>query len=260
MSTAATLQEVAPAPSMKLFGMEPLRAALEYAGMRRMNKRQLPRGDGHPVVIFPGLASDTRATAPLRNFCEELGYKAYDWGRGTNTGPQGDIAEWLRELAEDVQEMVSMHSEGVSLIGWSLGGIYAREVAKHIRPKVRQVITIASPFACDPIQTNVRLLYRLVNGKAPMLDDTMKARLQTAPDVPTTSIYSRSDGIVAWQACVQAGTAAHTENIEVEGSHCGMCWNTSVLSIIADRLNQPMNAWKRYRDPAAAHASTRTTS
>ena len=235
------------APSMRLLGMEPIRAAFEYAGMKRMDRHHLPRGDGHPVVIFPGLASDTRTTGPLRDFLQELGYTAYDWGRGFNAGPQGDIAQWLRELAEDVQEMVSLHKEGVSLIGWSLGGIYAREVSKHIRPAIRQVITIGAPFGCEPAQTNVRLLYRLVNGQQPHLDEDMKTQLRTAPDVPTTSIYSRSDGVVAWQACVQQGDAPHVENIEVEGSHCGMCWNPAVLQILADRLQQPMNAWQRFR-------------
>ncbi len=244
--SAAPLPQPAPAPSMRLLGMEPIRAAFEYAGMRRMNKDHLPKGDGHPVVIFPGLASDTRSTGPLRNFLLELGYTAYDWGRGFNAGPQGDIGEWLRELAEDVQEMVSLHKEGVTLVGWSLGGIYAREVSKHIKPAVRQVITIGSPFAGEPEQTNVGLLWRLVNGRPMRLDETLRERLQTAPDVPTTSIYSRSDGVVAWQACIQSGGARHVENIEVEGSHCGMCWNPAVLQIIADRLHQPMNAWKRF--------------
>lgn len=241
-----------PAPSMRLFGMEPIRAAFEYAGMRRMSREGLPKGDGHPVVIFPGLASDAKATGPLRSFLQDLGYTAYDWGRGFNTGPQGDIGEWLHQLAEDVQEMVSLHKEGVTLLGWSLGGIYAREVSKHIKPAIRQVITIASPFAGEPAQTNVGLLWRIVNGGPTRIADSLKERLQTAPDVPTTSIYSRSDGIVPWQACVQAGDAAHVENIEVQGSHCGMCWNPAVLHIIADRLHQPLNGWQRFAGNAEA--------
>ena len=119
------------APPLSLLGVEPLRAVLEYASMRFMDRASLPPGDGHPVVIFPGLATDRRATEPLKDFCEELGYTAYDWGRGFNTGPVGDVDQWLDELSDHVADLVSHHDETVSLIGWSLGGIYAREMARR---------------------------------------------------------------------------------------------------------------------------------
>ena len=86
------------APSLSLLGLEPLRAALEFASMRFMDHETLPVGDGHPVVIFPGLATDKISTGPLKTFCERLGYAAYDWGRGLNTGPQGNVERWLDEL------------------------------------------------------------------------------------------------------------------------------------------------------------------
>lgn len=236
-----------PPPSVKLFGLEPIRAALEYASMRRMNRQQLPRGDGHPIVVFPGLASDGKTMATLRDFLRDLGYTVYDWGRGFNSGPKGDTAEWLRELALDIQQMVSAHSEGVTLLGWSLGGIYAREVSKHIRPAVRQVITIGSPFAAEPEQVRVGLLWRWVNGRPMQLDDALRTQLQTAPDVPTTSIYSRTDGVVAWQTCIQPGEHPHVEHVEVEASHCGMCWNPSVLQVVAERLHrQPKRVEKEH--------------
>ncbi|MDN3920110.1 esterase/lipase family protein [Roseateles violae] len=235
------------APPMRLFGLEPLRAALEYAGMRRMRRSELPRGDGHPIVIFPGLASDARATAPLRSFCEELGYAAYDWGRGLNTGPSGDVETWLQTLTDDVRAMLAGHLDGVTLLGWSLGGIYAREVAKRLGGRVRHVITIGTPFAGEARHTRAGLLYRLLNGRPARLDPAWMARLRMPPPVPTTSIYSRSDGVVAWQACVQPGNARHTENIEVDSSHCGMIWNPAVLAVLADRLRQPLRGWKRFR-------------
>jgi len=248
--SSATFPAPAGAPAWTLLGVEPLRAALEYAGMRVMNKAALPPGDGHPVVIFPGLAADRHSIGPLKEFCEQLGYTAYDWGRGFNTGPQGDVDMWLDELAQHVRELTSAHRERVSLVGWSLGGIYAREVAKKLTGSVRQVITIGTPLAGSAEQTNVSWVYRLVSGQKPMLDDAMMVRLRTAPDVPTTSIFSRSDGVVAWQACIQDGVAQHTENIEVDGSHCGLGWNTEVLSVIADRLRQPADSWQRH--PAAS--------
>jgi pimeloyl-ACP methyl ester carboxylesterase len=229
------------APPLTLLGVEPLRAALEYASMRFMDKGSLPQGDGHPVVIFPGLATDRRATEPLKLFCEELGYTAYDWGRGFNTGPTGDVDRWLDELADHVRELVAHHHETVSLIGWSLGGIYAREVAKKLPRRVRRVITIGTPFAGTAEQTNVAWVYRLVNGQKPPLDDALTQQLRTAPPVPTTSIYSRTDGVVAWQACLNE-PGPHTENIEVEGSHCGLGWNPGVLQVVAQRLGQGLQA------------------
>jgi pimeloyl-ACP methyl ester carboxylesterase len=233
-------------PSLALLSIEPLRAALEYASMLFMNKAAMPPGDGHPVVIFPGLAADQRSLHPLKEFCEQLGYATCDWGRGFNTGPQGDVDAWIDELARHVNELVPPSGQSMSLIGWSLGGIYAREVAKKLPGRVRQVITIGTPFAGSGEQTNVSWIYRLLNGKQPRLDNALAARLRTPPDVPTTSIFSRSDGIVAWQACCDEGGADHTENIEVDGSHCGLGWNLEVLAVIADRLHQPPRAWQPY--------------
>jgi pimeloyl-ACP methyl ester carboxylesterase len=208
------------APSLGMFGMEPFRAVAEYASMRMMDKQALPEGDGHPVIIFPGLAADRRSLVPLRNCCEELGYAVYDWEHGFNTGPQGDVDAWLENLAEHVRGVATLHGRRVSLIGWSLGGIYAREIAKIRAPLVRQVVTLGSP---------------------PIVDDKLATRLRTTPPVPTTSIYSRSDGVVAWQTCLLDGSF-EAENVEVDGSHMGIPWNTQVLRIVADRLSQPEGA------------------
>jgi len=221
-----------------LLGFEPLRAVVEYVGMKLMDRESLPSGDGHTVVIFPGLASDRRATTPLKNLCEELGYTALDWGRGWNTGPKGDVHGWLDELAGDVAAMTRAHVKPISLIGWSLGGIYAREVAKRLAGRVRRVITIGTPFAGKPDHTNARLVFRLVNGKKPPFNAALAWQFATAPRVPTTSIYSRTDGVVPWQACLQKGPRRLSENIEVNGSHCGLGWNSEVFRIVADRLRQ----------------------
>jgi alpha-beta hydrolase superfamily lysophospholipase len=219
--------------------MEPLRALLEFAGMHLMNQDSFARGDGHPVVIFPGLASDSHSTRPLKALCDKLGYTAYDWGRGLNTGPKGDLDDWLDGLSEHVGVMTAHHQQPMSLIGWSLGGIHARKVAKRSGERVRQVITPGSPFAGTGEQNNVGWVYRLVNGKQAPKQRALVTRLSEAPKVPTTPIYSRTDGVVAWQACIQSGNAAHTENIEVQGSHCGLGWNADVLTIVADRLRPP---------------------
>jgi pimeloyl-ACP methyl ester carboxylesterase len=182
------------APPLRYLGLEPLRAALEFAGLQLMPERDFPPGDGHPVVVFPGLASDSHATVPLRRFCEKLGYEVHDWGRGFNVGPPPDFRPWVQELAEEIAELISANGRRASFIGWSLGGLYAREVAKLLRPRVRRVITIGTPLGGDPSHTHAGLVYRLLNGRPPPVDARLNARLRTAPAVPTTSIYSRSDG------------------------------------------------------------------
>jgi alpha-beta hydrolase superfamily lysophospholipase len=242
-STAASLPT---APSLALFGFEPLRAALEYASLRLKRSAYERTGDGHSVIIFPGLGTDSRAIEPLREFCNELGYTGLGWGRGLNTGPKGDVDAWLADLATHVRSLAAGTRQRMTLIGWSLGGIYAREVAKLLDGEVRQVITIGTPFAGSVDSTNVGLVYRLLNGQKAALDPAMAARLATAPPVPTTSIFSRSDGVVSWRACVQAG-GRHVQNIEVDGSHCGLGWNHEVWAVIAARLALPDGRWKLYR-------------
>lgn len=246
------------APSWLLLGTEPLRALCEFASAQFMNKARLPQGDGHPVVLFPGLASDARAMRPLRDTCRSLGYEVHDWGRGWNTGPTGDIDEWLAALADDIAALTRETRQRVSLIGWSLGGIYAREVAKKLGARrTRQVITLGTPFTGNVEHTRAGFLYRLLNGAHPAVSPAMARRLATPPAVPTTSIYSRNDGVVAWQACLQDCTNARTENIEVSGSHSGLVWNADVFGLIADRLAQPETAWRPYRPalPAVSAAA-----
>ena len=234
------------APNWMLLGMEPVRSAFEYVRMRRMSVASLPSGDGHPVIVFPGLAGNHHSIGSMLRLCKRLGYAARDWGLGINTGPRGELDAWMDELARHVDALGAPHRKTMSLVGVSLGGIYAREVAKRLPGRVRQVITVGAPFAGRAEHTNAAWLYRLVNGRAPQFDDALLMRLRASPDVPTTSVYSRSDGVVAWQACLHEEGARHTENIEVASSHCGLGWNAQVLSIIADRLHQPQGAWRPY--------------
>jgi pimeloyl-ACP methyl ester carboxylesterase len=222
-------------PSFVLLGTEPIRAAFEYAAMRSMSRSALPPGDGHSVVFFPGLGADQRSTRPLRDFCDSLGYETHDWGRGINRGPQGDVDRWLRELAFDVDDMTAGNRGRMSLIGWSLGGIYAREIAKVLPRRVRNVVTLGTPFAGNGHQTNVGWAYRLLNGRPLKAEPAMLQRLRTAPAAHTTSIYSRSDGVVAWQACINEALP-HVANVEVSGSHCGLGWNRQAMAAVAQAL------------------------
>jgi pimeloyl-ACP methyl ester carboxylesterase len=234
-------------PPLALFGSEPLRAAYELVCHTLSDA--LPEGDcdGHPVLVIPGLGSDGLALAPLRKFCASRGYPTLDWEYGRNLGPRGDIDEWLADLAAHVERLLAPYPARATLIGWSLGGLYARELAKLMRTRVRQVITLGTPFDLAADRTNVGWALRLVGGpSAAQLDEAMAARLRTPPPVPTTSIYSRADGVVAWQCCRHAGSRRrNVQDIEVEGSHLGMGWNPAVMKIVADRLAQPRRRWRR---------------
>lgn len=243
-------------PAMGMLTLEPLRAALEYARLRCADDDARPVGDGHAVVLFPGLGADHDFMAPLARFCERLGYTALHWGRGRNTGPTGDPLRWVRALADEVNERVGPRHREMTLIGWSLGGLYARQIAKSIAPRVRQVITLGTPFARLAGATNVEWLYELVNGRAGPIDRALERALRAPPPVPTTSIYSRSDGVVAWQACV-GEPSPRAENIEVDSSHLGLVWHPDVFRIVADRLAQRPGRWRPWARKAKRRRAAR---
>jgi pimeloyl-ACP methyl ester carboxylesterase len=198
----------------------------------------LPRGDGHPVLVFPGLAASDLSTAPLRRFLVERGYDARPWELGRNLGPGNGVLEGCHAA---VRRLAAETGRKVSLIGWSLGGIYARETAKTATRDVRSVITLGTPFAGPVKATNAWKVYEMVSGERAE-DRSHRYDLKTAPPVPTTSIYSRTDGVVAWQCSVQA-PGGQTENIQVEASHIGLGVNPAVLFAVADRLSQADGTW-----------------
>ncbi|MES2951208.1 MAG: alpha/beta fold hydrolase [Pseudomonadota bacterium] len=235
-SSAVAIQR----PPLALLGVEPLRAALEFAWQRLGKSDPANPGDGHPVVIFPGLGADGHLVATLREHCRALGYDAFDWGQGFNTGPKGDLDAWLHTLKSQVADLLKGQTQQATLIGWSLGGLYAREIGKLMAPHVRQVITIGTPFNADADHTHVGWLFRLLSGHATEIDPALRKRLRTPPPVRTTSIYSRSDGVVAWQTCCHDKRSRLVDDIEVDSSHIGMCWNRDVLAAVADRLAHPM--------------------
>lgn len=233
-------------PSLPLLGSEPLRAASEYLKHRLRGRAMVANGDGHPVMIFPGFCTNERFVAPLHRHCRSLGYNVIDWGRGYNLGPRGDLGAWVTELAGHATRLLKGHRQRPSLIGYSLGGIYAREVAKLLPHKVRQVITIGTPFNAEADYSNAGWLFRMLSDAAEGFDHEQLLKLRAPPPVPTTSIYSRADGIVAWQTCLHEGTDVLSQDIEIGGSHLGMPWNPAVFRVIEDRLAPRRGRWKRY--------------
>ena len=200
--------------------------------------RRAPRGEGHPVLVLPGLAASDVSTWPLRTYLKAQGYAAHGWKQGTNRGPRPGV-----EVGMDARlaELARRYQRKISLIGWSLGGVYAREMARRAPELVRQVITLGSPFANEPKASNAWRLYEILSGRN--VDDwPERERMRLPPPVPSTAIYSRTDGIVAWQGCREPDGET-TQNIEVEGSHCGLGHNPAVLYAIADRLAVPEGEW-----------------
>jgi pimeloyl-ACP methyl ester carboxylesterase len=243
----------APGPFLWLLeGRAPWELAAMLAALPWL--RRLPRGDGHPVIVFPGLGATDITTAPMRGFLQNLGYSAYPWKQGFNFGPRHGVLEAVRR---HVRRIAERHGEKVSLIGWSLGGLYARELAKEDPERARCVITLGSPFAGHPRATNAWRFYEMVSGQD-VHDPALIEQIRGAPPVPTTSIYSRTDGVVAWQ-CSLNETSPQAENIEVHASHIGMGMNPLALYAIADRLRQDPAHWKRFDAAGARRWFYKTT-
>jgi pimeloyl-ACP methyl ester carboxylesterase len=246
MTTQQALHPTYSAPPLTLLATEPLRALFDFCSAK-LSARADPVGDGHPVIVFPGLGGAPFTTSHLRRFLKESGFSAHCWGRGVNTGPDGQFDEWLAGLADDVHEKSRAHGGKVSLVGWSLGGVYAREIAKLAPGAVRQVITLGTPFASmGGGATHAETVYKMLGGDTSQLTPQMQARLRATPPVPTTAVYSKADGVVSWRGCIEKKTAL-SESVQVNASHLGMVTHPDVLRIVANRLAQPEGQWRPLR-------------
>lgn len=217
--------------------------------------RLLGRGDQHPVLVLPGFGGDDASTLPLRWAIRGQGYWVHSWRLGANLGPTTQTVAGMRSRIACLHEQ---HGRSISLIGWSLGGIFARALAREHPDKIRHVITLASP-------------YRRIDGdRGPSAPQALWNRLRSSHDpgfeimriaehareplaVPATSIYSRNDGFAPWQQCIDdTSTEApnpRAENIEVRGSHIGLGSNPAALIAVLDRLSQPEGEWRPFRPP-----------
>lgn len=239
-------------PPLALLATEPLRAALDSCAAFLASLATV-QGDGHPVIVYPGLGAGALGTAQLRAHLTNCRFRVYDWNMGVNTGPNGALDEWLPRLVERVHELHARHGLRVSLVGWSLGGIYAREIAKICPEHVRQVVTLATPHLSVREANHMGTLVKLLGGDTSQLTPQLEARLAQRPPVPTTSIYSESDGVVCWRGCLE-DPGKDVENVAVHASHFGMPTHPDVLRIVADRLAQREGRWRPYRRRRAARA------
>lgn len=236
-------------PPLWLASLELGRCATEALsmGVYRSKLLEAVQGDGHPVIVFPGLFASDRSTGPLRRLLNDAGYTSYGWGHGTNLGPsrKEDLEADIAELVDTVY--CENGKQPVSLIGWSLGGLYAR-LAAHLMPeKVNQVMTLGSPVNGSPQFTNAWRLYELVSDMdVDASENEEKLALIAKPlPVPSTSIYSKSDSIVAWQIS-RAASGPNQQNIHVPASHIGMAFSPLVVQVILDRLQTPVDAWRAF--------------
>jgi len=238
-------------PSAGLLLTEPARGLADAAALLLAAPvlAAAPRGDGHGVLIFPGLLAGDASTAPLRGFLRRLGYDVRGWDLGRNHGPTEAVLAGLPRALHDHAERTG---RPVSLIGWSLGGVYAREMARSHPRQVRQVITLGSPYALvDPRQTHADGPYRRLSFKhAPGIRLPSREQRSRPIDVPSTSVYSRLDGVVAWQACIEPETPLH-QNFEVRCSHLGFGADPATFWLIADRLAAPVGQRVPFRPPLA---------
>lgn len=246
-AAAGASAEMPPAPAARLFLTEPARGLTDFGMLFTASwLAAAPRGDGHGVLVLPGFLATDASTGVLRRYLRRLGYNVRGWEIGRNVGPTERV---LDQLPRAVTALANWTGRPVSLIGWSLGGIYARELARADPERVRQVITLGSPFALsDSRQSRADGMYRRhahlhARDRVPLPEQVMRPI-----GVPSTAVYSRRDGIVAWQACIESRTELH-DNVEVLCSHLGFGVDASTLWLIADRLALPAGTQPRFVPP-----------
>ncbi len=197
------------------------------------------------VLVLPGFMAGDASTRPLRAVLGSLGYQTHGWGLGRNLGPTTTIIDGLVSLIERLDR----DKGPLDIVGWSLGGLFAREIARLAPQTVRQVVTLGSPFqTTGPEQSNANAAFTALRSHHS--DDIMVPRIPSwarePMTVPTTSVYTKGDGIVSWHQCLNRALP-RTENVEVYGSHCGLGHNPAAIYVIADRLAQADRDWRPFR-------------
>ncbi len=215
-------------PPLFLNLTEGARATLEFWQSKSFRASYEPpaKGDGHPILVIPGFLTTDFSTVALRKFLYRMGYQTHGWGIGRNLAKMQD----LDALSEKVTTLYHENQSKITLLGWSLGGVYARELAKLHPDKIRQVITLASPFRDLLRPTYATKFYHFLKffDPTPVDEDFLKSLAEPAP-VPTTCFYSKKDGVVHWDTCLEKKEDALHKNIEVACSHLGMGNDKEVL-------------------------------
>jgi hypothetical protein len=243
-------------PSNALWWTEQWRSLADAASLAsslpRLHRGE--RGDGHGVLVMPGLLADDLSTTALRGILTARGYRATPWGLGANIGPTPRIVDGITTRLHDLADRTG---SPVSLVGWSLGGFLARELARRFPDEVRMVITLGTALQLTPEDDpDLATVGRIFHALRPLHTDFLDAGAQPANlplPVPATAIYSRQDGVVPWAACLEPDGPL-SESVEVIASHCGLGWNAEAIQVVLDRLRLTADTWQPYRRAAAAAA------
>jgi pimeloyl-ACP methyl ester carboxylesterase len=216
------------APGHLLYLSDPARAVIDYTLLSYALPllTALPRGDKHPVLVLPRLHATDTSTTTLRTVLKGLGYRTYGWQLGRNIGPTSKVVHGMRARLD---HLTNRHQSPVTLIGWSLGGIYARQLARRAPQAVRQVITLSSPIRLarhEQSRAN-RLFHLHAHEHIEPLNPPLEDGEEPLP-VPATSVYTPLDGIVAWRTCLDE-PSPRTENIAVLASHLGIANHPAAL-------------------------------
>ncbi len=240
-------------PPLSIHSMIEGRALLEFATLPWTVPllATAPRGDGHPVLLLPGFIGDDATLFALKVFLRNRGYEVETWGFGRNVGFQRKHA---LALEQKVRYVHHRSGQPVSLVGWSLGGVFALYAAHQAPECVRNVVTLGSPVnvSSEGGETSamVKALYRLIAHPMGPSAHAMQPRakpMRRPPPLPMSCLYSLGDGVVPPQEATIDGDPAMHENIRVPGSHLGLGFNAIVLWIVADRLSQPQGAWQPFQ-------------
>lgn len=235
MSTDSSLPPQLAKPTLLNYLSE-CRAPFEFASLilyiRSLSNA--PKGDGRPIMLAPGYLANDYSMFPLGRYLRYLGYDVYYAQMGVNMGKFD--TDMMRLGARTESIATDLNDAKLTIIGWSLGGSLAREAARLFPHAVREVITMGTPIVGGGKFTTIGSIYAKLNKiKLEELELDIHQRNSIGLTQPVTSIYSKSDGIVGWQASVDTYNK-QANNIEVTGSHLGLGWNPKVWLMLADIL------------------------
>lgn len=219
-------------PSWWLYFTEPIRAFVELirCAFFLWKYRYQNVGNQTPIVVIPGLTASDFYTKLLCRFIRKHGFvNVYPWGLGRNLGKMESVGL----LLDKMETLFERHQQQITLIGWSMGGVYAREVAKTKPDLIEQVITLGSPFADMDAPNHARWVYELLNDVS-ALDSSLLAQIPEPAPVRTTAIFSKQDGILPWEICQERNQDELHKNLEVRGSHFGLPFNVQIFKLLIE--------------------------
>jgi len=200
---------------------------------RRFYEKNLPQGNGRSVIVIPGFGAGDFETKMLRKSLRRLGYRSVPWKMGRNMGSNSENRAHLRS---EITRLKGLTGQKVSIVGWSLGGVFARELGRSFPEDVHSVVSLGTPFNGDHDANILHDIFHRLSGSEFSSDDLAAFnQRKEPPGVISTSIYSKSDGVVSWQCSLEKETEL-TENVEVISSHCGLVFNPLAVSALAHAL------------------------